>query len=79
MSNYIKTLLEEKNIQIDTEINIEDGNIKHIGLTLENVIEFISSLPKEIQKKIKLTLTEIDFRNGDIMHYFKYIAKGMVQ
>lgn len=48
-------------------------------LPLEVVLEFIESLPSDQQSVIKNTLVKIDFMNGDVYHFFKYLAKGMVQ
>lgn len=74
MSKYIEQLLQEKGISKEREIEIEG----HIGLTLENVVEFVENMPKVMQEKIKATLVQIDHKNGDVMHFFTYIAKGMV-
>lgn len=74
MSKYIEQLLEEKKISVETGIDLEG----HIGLTLQNVVEFIDNMPKAMQDKVRATLVEIDYKNGDVMHFFHYIAKGMV-
>jgi len=70
----IETMIEEKGIDLETVIEI-DGQI---GLTVGAVLEFIYHCPKEIQSKIAKTLIQIDFRNGDIMDYIRYLANGMV-
>ena len=76
MTNYLKTLIEEKNIDLEEiiEVNGESGlNLMPLGVLLDA----ICSTGKEEQKAIKNTLVKIDFHNGDIMHYFKHLAQAI--
>lgn len=75
MKKYLHVLLQEKGIDPEDTLNI-DG---HFNLQVGMLIEFICSLPADIQKRIKNTIVKIDFSNGDILHYFKFLGKGMVQ
>lgn len=77
MTTYIKTLFEEKGIDLDTTIDLEG----HIGLTVEILFDFITNLNLSDMKikSIEDTYRKIDFQNGDIMHYTKFLAKGMIQ
>lgn len=68
-------MLEEKGIDLEQDLNIEG----QINLTVATVLEFIYNCPAEIQKKIVRTFVQIDFANGDVMHYIKYIANGMAK
>ena len=73
LPHYLTTLIEEKGISIDTEIQI-DG---HYGLTYERLINYIESAP-EYRAQIKTTLVKIDFSNGDVFHYLDFLANGML-
>ncbi len=73
MKDYLITLITEKGRQIDDSIKIEG----HYCLTWEVLINFICTLPST-HKEIKDMLIKIDFRNGDIFHYLRFLAKGMV-
>jgi hypothetical protein len=45
----------------------------------EVVIEFIRQVEdKGTQDAIKTKLVQIDFFNGDVMDFFKYVAQGLV-
>tara|TARA_R110000751_G_scaffold32542_10_gene81771 strand:+ start:466 stop:705 length:240 start_codon:yes stop_codon:yes gene_type:complete len=77
MTNYLNTLITEKNLNVDTLIEVEGNDWGTNFIPLECVIEFIAAQNKATQDKVKATLVKIDFHNGDIMHFFKYIAKGM--
>jgi len=72
---FISTMLDEKGIDIDKDLN-KPG---HIGLTYRNLLEFIDSMPKETKAQIKKTFSQIDFRNGDINHYLDFLVNGMIQ
>lgn len=74
MKEYLTTLIEEKGKFIDDEIQI-DG---HFGLTYEMLFDFIEEMP-EYHKTIRDTLVKIDFKNGDVFHYLKYLAEGMIK
>ncbi len=76
MKHYIETLLEEKNISLDTSILENEGNI---GLTIEALVNFIYSMPKNIINQVENTFRKIDFLNGDVMNYVNFLAKGMIQ
>ena len=74
MKKYLETLIEEKGADIEDEINL-DG---HFGLTFEMLIDFIDSMP-EYHDKIRTMLVKIDFHNGDVFHYLRHLATGMVK
>jgi hypothetical protein len=77
MEKYLTTMIEEKGKDIEDYIEcLEDKG--HFGITYQMLIDFIVSMPKEIKRQIKKTLIYIDFKNGDVFHYFDYIADGMV-
>lgn len=75
MQTHLEKMLEEKGIDLEQDLNIEG----QINLTVATVLEFIYNCPAEIQKKIVRTFVQIDFANGDVMHYIKYIANGMAK
>ena len=74
MKNYLETLLSEKGISTEREIELE-GNF---GFTIQMVIDYVCKTPKHTQKKIRDTFVQIDFRNGDVMHYINFLANGIV-
>lgn len=74
---WLNVFIEEKEINIAKTFEFIINETWNY-LPLEVVIEFIKSLPYEQQIKIKDTIVKIDFMNGDVYHYFKYLARGMV-
>ena len=75
MNTYLTNLIEEKGKSLETPVEIEG----HFGMTLANVVEFICSLPLEVQKDCRNKLVYIDFKNGDVFHFLDYIANGMAK
>ena len=73
MKRYLKNLIEEKGVDLDTCINL-DG---HFGLTYQMLIDFIMTMPR-YHETIRTTLVKIDFLNGDVFHYLRHLAKGVV-
>ena len=74
MKTYLENLIEEKGVGLENEIQI-DG---HIGITYQMLVDFIVEA-KDYHQEIKKVLVTIDFKNGDVFHYFNHLAKGMVK
>lgn len=73
MRTYLVNLITEKGRDLEDTIDI-DG---HIGLTYQMLIDFIVG-QREHHHAIRTTLVKIDFRNGDVFHYLRHLAEGMV-
>lgn len=75
-NNWIDTLIEEKGIDLDDsfEINGQSGfNLFTYGV----IVEAIKSAPAHEQKAIKDVIVMIDFKNGDVRHYFRHLAQAL--
>lgn len=75
---YLNTYLEEKGISKDEDIFINDGAIEHF-LNVGVVVEFMTGLSQDDQQAIKKKLVQIDFFNGDIRDFLKFVARGMIK
>ena len=74
--NYLTNLINEKaNISMDTTIEVEGKEWGLNIIPLEAIVETICNMDTATQKKCINNLTMIDFKNGDVMHFFTYIAK----
>ena len=74
MKNYLENLITEKGKDLEDEVITSDN---HFGITFEVLIEYIVAA-KQYHKQIRMTLVKIDFKNGDVFHYLKYLANGMI-
>jgi tRNA pseudouridine-54 N-methylase len=48
-------------------------------MTVEVVVEHILIASKEEQKQIRTMLVRIDFHNGDVLDFFKHLAKAIAK
>ena len=76
MKNYLNALISEKGLNTEATIEVE-GNSGTNFIPLGVVIEHILIANSTEQAQIKNTLVKIDFHNGDVMHFFKHVAKFM--
>ena len=79
-SRWLNTFVDEKGL--DREHVLEVNGSEEWGtnyIPLECVIEACMIVHKDDQAKIKDTLVHIDFRNGNVMDFFEYLAKGLAQ
>lgn len=76
MRKYLETLLEEKNINLETSLEVR-GQSGINFMSIENVVDAIVAAPRSEQTKIKNILVQIDFKNGDVLHFIKHLAKAL--
>lgn len=74
-SKWIETFVNEKNLMNET-IQVE-GNSGTNHIPVEILLEYMNNTSKEEQKQIKNILVQIDFKNGDVMHFFNHLAKAI--
>ena len=76
-TNYLKTFFDEKQIAY-TSFEIKDKYQTTHFLNTEVVIESILSAPQTEQEQIASILRKIDFKNGSVLHFLKYLAHALV-
>lgn len=75
-NKWLDTFVEEKGL--DTEFLFQvDGLLGTNFIPLGCVLDAIKSATPQEQKGIKDTIVKIDFRNGDVMHFFNHLAKAL--
>ena len=74
MRNYLNTWLTAKGIALDTMCEV-DGDSGINFIPLEIIVDFMCKMSADTQAKAKTNLVKIDFHNGDVMHFFDYVAK----
>ena len=72
---WLRTFIEEKELE-GTSFDFKTNGVFNI-MPIGTVIEFTAQLSEERQYKIKETLVKIDFKNGDVLHYLKHLARGI--
>ena len=73
---WFETFLDEKDLPLKNwEIEGKDGT--HF-ISSEVVIEHIKATSLPEQLAIQKIIVKIDFQNGDVNHFFKHLADGLV-
>jgi hypothetical protein len=81
MSNFktwFNTFNQEKGIDPETNIEVEGPSGTNF-MTLQNVFDAILATSASEQAGIKAMIVKIDFRNGDVVDYYKHLAKAIAQ
>lgn len=73
-NKWIDTFIEEKGIDLQKVIEIKTEKNTHY-FEIGNIVENIKATTLEEQSTIKDTIAKIDFYNGDILDYFKFLAE----
>jgi len=77
-TKWLDTFIEEKGIDLDDTFELEGPsgmNFMSYGV----VVEHIKLTQGEEQKMIKDVIVKIDFKNGDVRHFFRHIAQAIVR
>jgi len=77
MKSFYRRMAEEKGILLDS-FQVEVDGLVHM-MNVEQVIQLIEVAPEHEKKHIKSTFSKIDFHNGDLMHYIKFLARTFIK
>ena len=75
---WLDALIDEKELNRNHIFKIEYEGTIHL-MKFKVLIESIIALPEKHQNKIKDKLVAINFRNGDYIHYFSYVAEALIK
>lgn len=75
---WLNTFIEEKGIETELSIQFDDENGNFHIMPVKIILDAIKSTTKEEQAQIKNTIVQIDFKNGNVLDYFKHLAKALV-
>lgn len=77
-SRWLDTLVSEKELDLE-HIFSKEGESGLNVIPLACVLDAIKGAPAKEQAEIRNTLVRIDYRNGDIMHFFGHLAGALAQ
>lgn len=76
-SQWLDTFVEEKNLNTEYVFEVEGEEWGTNYIPLACVIDAIKQANQEEKKAIRDMIVRIDFYNGDVMDYFKHLAKAI--
>jgi len=75
-TKWLDTFVSEKNIDTETVIEAEGASgVNYIPL--EIILDAIKSTSAQEQAGIKSMIVKIDFLNGNVVDYFKHLARAI--
>ena len=75
-NRWLDTFISEKGIDLEETFEVA-GPSGPNHMAYEHVIEAVKSAPREEQDRIKTLIVHIDFRNGDVKHFFRHLAQAI--
>ena len=75
---WLETFIGESGLDMDEEFQIlGPSGVNYF--TYKVIKEFMLIASKKEQESIKNTIVMIDFKNGDVLHFFRHLAKAVVK
>jgi hypothetical protein len=75
-TRWLDTFVSEKGLDTEQTFDKEGPSGLNV-IPLGCVIEAIKSAPAHEQAAIKATIVKIDYRNGDVLHFFGHLAGAL--
>lgn len=72
---YFNRLIEEKGISREEILEVQGTEWGTNYIAMGVIVDYLNNADKKTQKQAEIHLTKIDFHNGDVMHFFNYIAR----
>ena len=77
-NSYLYRFFEEKDVP-DRMFEVTDSHGVAHSIPNEVVVEFMAQTSGSERKKIEDTLRKIDFANGDVNHFLKFLAGALAE
>lgn len=75
-TKWLETFIAEKGLDLEQVFTVK-GRSGDNHIPLGCVVDAIKSAPVREQNAIKDMVVKIDFRNGDVCHYFAHLAQAI--
>lgn len=75
-TKWLDTFTTEKGLDIEQVFTVKGSSGDNM-IPLGCVLDAIKSAPAREQNAIKDMIMKIDFRNGDVCHYFAHLAQAI--
>lgn len=75
-NKWLDTFLSEKGIDGEQVLNVE-GPSGANSIPVACLVDMMKQAPRHEQQGIKTMIVRIDFRNGDVLDYFRHLARAV--
>lgn len=77
-ATWLDTFIDEKGLNTERVFEVDTDDFwQHHTIPFGVVVEAAKNATTHEQAQIKNTIVRIDFLNGDPMHFFAHLAKGL--
>jgi hypothetical protein len=77
-ANWLDTFIDEKGIDTEHVFEIDTDDFwRHHTIPFGVVVEAAKNASATEQAQIKNIIVRIDFANGNMLHFFEHLAKGL--
>lgn len=77
--NWIDTFIDEKGLDLDHEFEVYDDHENVHFIDLAYLVTLMKGAGKREHAQIQHKVAEIDFKNGDVMHFFRFLCVAYVK
>lgn len=78
-NTWLDTFIDEKGIDLEHRFDVEGPQWGWNSIPLSVVVDTAKRTSSAEQTEIKNTLVQIDYKNGDVLHYFEHLAKALAR
>ena len=75
-TKWFRTFVEEKGLDREQILEVEGASGTNC-IPVGCVCEAVEMAPDHEQAQIKNVIVKIDFANGDVLHFFRHLAKAI--
>ena len=73
-NTWLDTFVSEKGIDLNDMFEIETAENTHF-IDYAQIVAWAKLAPASEQAEIKTQIVKIDFVNGDVLHFFRYLGE----
>jgi hypothetical protein len=78
-NKWLDTFIEEKGIDLEDTFELKHSDGTTHTMPYGVVVEHIKIASSEEQKQIKEVVVKIDFKNGDVRHFLRYLGQAIIE
>lgn len=78
-NKWLDTFIEEKGIDLEQTFDVEGPQWGTNTIPYGVIVEHMKVASPAEQSKIKDVIVQIDFRNGDVLHFFRHLGKAIAK
>lgn len=75
-NQWLDTFIREKGIDLEQHLTVDGPSGENV-IPIACLVQLMKQAPRHEQSGIKTMIVKIDFRNGDVVDYFRHLARAV--